>query len=914
MSPLGRFYRELERRRVIRVVSIYCVAAWIIIEAADVVLPALFMPDWILRLIIILAMIGFPFAVGMAWIFDLTSAGVVRTPDEVPDAKLERPSGRWVDFAAIGILLALVVYLWQRPVDAPQTTVGTAIAVLPFADLSPEGDSAYLGDGIAEELLNSLANLEGLRVAARTSSFAYRNTEKSVQDIGAELKVDTVLEGSVRKAGDQLRITAQLINVSDGFHLWSSTFDRRLDDIFAIQDEIAAAIADAMRVELFADGDETKRATDDITAYELYLKGRHEARQRTAESLERALQYFQQAIAQDNQFAPAHAGLAEAAILIGEYGNFTMLQARALAEPALANALAIDPQLAEAYAARGLLFLETGDYIQAEEALHQAIRLDLDYAQAYLWLGNVYADQDKPVEALKAYQRAHELEPLMIPVLINLSGHLHNFGRYQEARGLLLTLLKIRSQEAGRFRHQLAAVDKDAGNLAAAAEWLETQLETDPWDSKAIVEVGMLYSALGNTDTAKTWVQAAGKMDPDSRTFLENYSVLLLQQGAVKEVRDLAETEIRKFEEEFKQSGAALPPQLSEWGGYAAYFDGDFETAHQRFQVLHQSYTAAGNTIVNVANFEAFCLLVDAAHRIGVEPPADLLPSLQAFIDRRVAAGFAHHKTAYRQALLAAIMDDPELALFHLSTAVDRGWRFLAHYVEDYVFADVRQLPELEALLQRNQGLIARERDRMPQFALPTPPNTPQVTLTMAQMDEYTGSYRAGIGAVKIYREDDKLWARPNQFPIRQLIPVGRDQFLFDRSSRRIVMYRDDQGRITHFENHYEGKTFRAKRVPDTRIPATIELAAEELEAYVGVFAFPSLPNLNATVTRQGQRLFIETTGSPRVEIVPESRRSFYNEVFDSFVRFEQGLEGGFREIILQRPGVEIRGYRVETS
>lgn len=389
---------------------------------------------------------------------------------------------------------------------------------------------------------------------------------------------------------------------------------------------------------------------------------------------------------------------------------------------------------------------------------------------------------------------------------------------------------------------------------------------------------------------------------------------LLLQQGQVGEHRRLAEGEIERFRQEFEAWGSALPPELSEWGGYAAYFDGDFATAEERFRLLFESYTAAGRTVIKVGNFEPLCLFIEAAKRSGAEVPSELLPSLQSFIEKQVEAGFSHHQTAYRQALIAALTGDDELALFHLSVAVDRGWRSLADYIEDPIFSGVRKLLELPTLLRRNSEFLARERDLMPRPTLPSPPSTPQVTLSAEQMSEYTGRYRAGFSSVKIAEQDGALWAHPSEFPSRQLIPLGDDQFLLDKSSLRIEMFRDASGRVTHYENYYEGKVIRAKRVPATRIPAIIELTAEQLEPCVGVFTFPSLPQLNVRVSRQGTKLFIESTGSPRVEILPESKRSFYNEIFDSFVRFEQDRDGRFREIILQRPGNEMRGYRVEAS
>ncbi|MGD9292335.1 MAG: FlgO family outer membrane protein, partial [Gammaproteobacteria bacterium] len=251
-SVLSPMVRDLKRRKVFRVIAAYGVIAWLLIEVSSVVLPALRAPDWTVTAVVVAAMAGFPITLLLAWVFDLTPRGVVRTaPAPERASEVHKVARVGIDLIVIGVLLAIIAYLVaQQGIFGPQGAGQQSIAVLPFVDVSEAGDNEYFSDGISEELLNSLVGIDGLRVAARTSSFAFKGRQEDVRAIGEKLNVQTVLEGSVRRAGDQVRITANLIDVNDGFPIWSATYNRRLDDIFAIQDEIARSIVEALRLEL----------------------------------------------------------------------------------------------------------------------------------------------------------------------------------------------------------------------------------------------------------------------------------------------------------------------------------------------------------------------------------------------------------------------------------------------------------------------------------------------------------------------------------------------------------------------------------------------------------------------------------------------------------------------------------------
>jgi adenylate cyclase len=329
MANLRNFLAELKRRRVIQVAVVYAVAGFAVIEAADVILPRLQIPDWTVTLVVVLIVLGFPIALVLAWAYDITPEGVQRTEPLSPGG--EAADGEEPAAAAV-----------SEPPEGRRS-----IAVLPFVDMSPEHDQEYFSDGISEELINALTKLEGLRVAARTSAFAFKGANQSIQTIGEKLKVETVLEGSVRKAGNRLRITAQLVNVSDGYHLWSEQYDRELDDVFAVQSDISRNIVDVLKVKLV--GEEGPPAitlpSGDPRAYELYLKGRYQWNKRTGAGLKKAIEYFERAIEGDPNNAPAYAGLADSYAILGIYGAIPPNVAMPKAREAALKALEIDANL-----------------------------------------------------------------------------------------------------------------------------------------------------------------------------------------------------------------------------------------------------------------------------------------------------------------------------------------------------------------------------------------------------------------------------------------------------------------------------------------------------------------------------------------------------------------------------------------
>jgi len=409
-----RFFAELKRRRVFRVMAVYGAVAFAVLQLADIVLPGLALPDWTMNLILLLALLGFPFAIVLAWAFEMTPAGVRRTEEATPRELTEiiaAPAAkRWPSglFALAG-MTALLAGAWYigRQSAAPATlepgamAAEASIAVLPFVNMSADPEQEYFSDGISEELLNLLAKIPQLRVASRTSAFSFKGENLEIPEIARRLDVAHVLEGSVRKSGNEVRITAQLIDARSDTHLWSETWDRTLEDIFAVQDEIAAEVVDQLRVTLLGEAPHTEQA--DPEAYALYLQGRQLSRQITPASLERGAELLRQSVEMDPGYAPAWRSLASA--YMNMRGN-------------------------------GLISNEDGLRL-AREAANRALESDSEYAPAYATLAalSVYEDGDLS-EAVRYQQKALDLAPTDPDVLSAASTFAQNLGRLEESIAL----------------------------------------------------------------------------------------------------------------------------------------------------------------------------------------------------------------------------------------------------------------------------------------------------------------------------------------------------------------------------------------------------------------------------------------------------------------------------------------------
>lgn len=417
-SEFKVFLSELRRRKVVRVGLAYVLVGWVVVEAADTIFPNLGLPPWTVTLVIALGLAGFPVALVLAWALELTPDGVRRTSsvETTPVSAATRSKSGAILWGAliVGVVALAGFFLLRRGGGTGERV--DSVAVLPFDDFTAAGDQAHFGAGIAEEILNALSRVEGLRVPSRTTTTILAESGLVLQELGRRLDVEAILEGSVQKHGDSVRVTAQLIRVRDDSHLWSERFEARAGEIFAVQDSIARAVVEAIGLRRGAAGAAplVEVQTTNPEAYELYLQGRLLLGQRILGSMRASAEFFRRAVALDSGYARAYVGLADAHLLSVNYGasveEFPRAEARRLAE----RALELDPDLGAAYASLGLMQMQQGDWRDADANLRAAIALDPGHADPYLWRSYVVLNgRGDLAQAIQLAARAYELEPLM---------------------------------------------------------------------------------------------------------------------------------------------------------------------------------------------------------------------------------------------------------------------------------------------------------------------------------------------------------------------------------------------------------------------------------------------------------------------------------------------------------------------
>lgn len=521
---LRQFIAELKGRGVYRMTAIYSAGAWVLLQVADVVVPAVGLPESSITALLVLAAIGFPIALVLAWLFDLTPEGVVdATPVTAPGEKVSWSRTHIVEFALIILLALLVGYLYldrlayqsseQERVAQP-VAERASIAVMPFVNMSDVADMEYLGDGLAEEILNLLAQLDELNVAARTSSFYFKNREVDIQMIGEHLGVAHVLEGSVRYQGDRIRVTAQLIKAEDGFHVWSETYDREPKDLLALQDDIARQVVNSLHVLLSPDSREAlSRVTAvDPLAYDYYLRGRAYLRlPRDEANLKFAVELFRKAVAQHAAFADAYAGLCDG--LLGLYSIGLDVTHFEAAESACHRALTLDRRAASVYIALGNLYRSSGQYDQAIGEFNTALSLNRTLPDAHLGLGDTYMQKSEPETAEQHYRRAIELQPNYWQALMSMGNFLFQVGRVEEAIPYYRRISELMPESETAFNNMGAAYFVTGDFERASSAW-QRSLDLAP-SSTAYSNVASSEFFLEHYDRAISLYHKAVELAPE---------------------------------------------------------------------------------------------------------------------------------------------------------------------------------------------------------------------------------------------------------------------------------------------------------------------------------------------------------------------------------------------------------------
>jgi len=749
LAGLTEFFKELRRRNVFKVGAAYAIVSWLILQVSSTTFPALHLPSWAFTLVTVLMLIGFPFALLLAWAFELTPEGVKPTRAVAQSESIAPRTGKKLNGIVIALLVLAVVFLllrdylpWSGEHSAPAATQAgpvaqaaredareatkkpaareerPSIAVLPFANRSRSEDDAFFVDGMHDDLLTQLAKVSGLRVISRTSVLSYRDTEKAIPEVGRELNVGNILEGSVQRAGDRIRINVQLIAAATDEHLWAEIYDRELTtaNIFDIQSEVATAIARALSTSLTTQEQQrlAVKPTDNLAAYEAFLLGRQRLARRTAQEVAAAVNDFNHAIELDGDFALAYVGLADAYILQVDYGGLALAEANAKSQPVVEKALQLDDQLGEAYNSLASILEYARDYEGAERNYRKAIDLAPNYSLAAYWYG-LFLKQSRgqPAAALPWFQRALELDPLSYIVLINYSNALAELGRFDEADAMAEKSLEMDPT----FQYTCGALGDNAAfedNFEQAMDWYLQSLPLDTEDP-SIYGYGAGYLGwLGDDANALCWVERGRQLNPESPYVLYAQALLKLYSGDGAAAESAALAALPNTWILFAKTIplAIIKSRLQE--------ENRLPEALEFYRVHFPELLGDATVQLNRTNFKAAIDLADVLRQLGREEEANhLLDAVTAYISgipRRSYTGYWVDDVR-----IHVLRGENELALTALREAVDSGWRDeWRYYLEhDPILEPIRGDPRFQEVVGEIRADMARQLERIRQRKLP---------------------------------------------------------------------------------------------------------------------------------------------------------------------------------------------------
>ena len=510
---IDNFFAELKRRNVYKVAVAYAVVAWLTIQAASIFLPAFNAPQWAMQIIILVLVVGFPIALAFSWAFEITPEGIVRESEVAADQSITHHTGRKI--VALTIVLAVIaagLFVFQliraRSTSATSTNASSisnkSIAVLPLANLSRDPDNEYFVAGIQDEIITRLAQIADLKVISCSSTQRYKGSGQNLRQVATELGVTNILEGSIQKANNAVHVNVQLVNALTDSHLWANVYDRKLTDVFAVESEIAKTIADSLQAKL--SGSEkaaiSKKPTENAEAHQLYLKGRFFWNKRTGNDLKKSIDYFQQAIAADPNYALGYAGVADAYVFLPGYTAGAPRDCYPKAMAAAKKALELDETLAEAHTTLALaLWYYEFDFAHANKEFQRAIEFNPNYATGHQQYGNnTLSALGRFGEAIAEGKRAVELDPLSLVINADLGMNHHYARRYDEA---ITQLRKTLEMDPGYYYAHVDLGQVFAAKRAfdeAISEYQKARaLNDDPF---VLGLLGHAYASSGNKSEA----------------------------------------------------------------------------------------------------------------------------------------------------------------------------------------------------------------------------------------------------------------------------------------------------------------------------------------------------------------------------------------------------------------------------
>ena len=702
MSKVGSLYREMRRRGVLQSAAVYVVGAWVLLQVAITLFPGAGIPDSAIRFVFLGTVLGFPLVMVFGWMYDIGAKGITRTPSaQQLDSEDSSPLRRLDHFllsglAALAITLVLsvsalvvsqvdtvVTVADVRPVAEVQPAAENSIAVLPFVNMSEDPSGEYLGDGIAEELLNELANLTTLHVAARTSSFYFKGKNETVPAIAKQLGVRTVLEGSVRRSGDRIRITAQLINAANGFHLWSETFDREVGDIFAIQEEIAGAITGALKVKVLSKELSRPAAvnTESFDAYDYYLLGQYHRDKRNPEALEKSIELFKQALNVDDRFALGYAALASSYLYQAYYSDLSPERVIELTNPLVEKSLELDPRLAKAHAVRASVRSLVGDYAAADVGYKKALELQPNYSAAWSSLGFSLVRQSRLEEAAEAYSRSESLDPLNASLQYNIGALMMLTGRYEAGLAALRKVIALAPERVGT---EAAIVHWSVayGRYEEAAQWVVWLREHQPDSARVAASVARIYGNLGVWDRTWEFVSRAYEKAPDKMEYIDGMGDFYFRTGDYAGFSKFVAEEYEKVDQFAPTRHSPTNKIRYFWHGVAASNEGNYVQATDDL-----TNAAGGPAGIENLVYDGITPIKHIAYALqqqGRNEEADeLLNKCLNLATNALAQGWATPTIHYRTAQVYGLLGQSDDAIAQLRQAVDKGWKIFGDLEND---------------------------------------------------------------------------------------------------------------------------------------------------------------------------------------------------------------------------------------
>jgi len=758
---LEGFVAQLKQRQVFKVATIYAVSTWPLIQIADLAVPALGLPDSVMTLLLKVFVIGFPISLVFAWLFNFTTNGIAfasetntsfpestknTTKNEDPDTASKVNVRTTLAIVSTLVLAVFITLLSQLLVDDTPLFEGAtqsngllqlstvkkpltptllgqdintnnlsagkkeSIAILPFISFSSDPEDQFFADGMVEELLNLMARVPDLQVAARTSSFAYKGvTNKTIVEVGQELGVDTILQGSIRKndVTNQIRITAQLIKVSTGENLWSETYDREYRDIFQIQDDIARAVVDKMKVTLLGSQQTSNFVvgTHSVDAMVEYGKGQNELAHRTIPAMKKGLIHFQNAIKADDNYARAYVGIANAYILQTLYSSLPSKEVKLAAQQALDKALEINPLLGEAHASQGLL-LSPIDKESAEKSFKKAIELTPNYAMTYMWYGSLVQASGDVGAAHQLFEKAFELDPKSPIAAYNVASCYYQVGNESKAMELFSTIINNDPYYPGAY-NLAGNVLYNRGRLDEAIPMYYRALELDSVNQLAVRGLLLANIDMGNVAHAEQWFDYIEKnptLFTRSKVVFFKARFFAAQGEKQKAISYLEQVNLKEHDMEMN---SLIPAEI-------AFYKSNYTKAINAYESLFAEKNGTSKSFFHMAEGQAALHLAFAYLEVEQNAKAnELIRNFESYLQESASKKASSPKFYYQMAMIKVLQKNNDEAFNYLQGAIDAGWVQAWRGSYEPIFETIRVNDRFSKMIGGVEAKLENMRTRM---------------------------------------------------------------------------------------------------------------------------------------------------------------------------------------------------------